>query len=150
MVEAGPRKVSRRVTVAAKPAAVFALVSDPRRHSELDGSGTVGEAVQADGPMTVGGTFSVKMTMFGLPYRITSKVTQVQADRLVEWRHPAGHTWRYDLAPARGGGTVVTETWDYTTVKVPKLYELLGMDKRNVTGIEKTLTKLRARFAAQT
>jgi hypothetical protein len=44
----------------------------------------------------------------------------------------------------------VTETWDYTTAKAAKLYELLGMDKRNVTAIENTLTKLRARFAAKT
>jgi hypothetical protein len=35
------RSVSRSVTVAAPPAAVFDLLADPRRHGEVDGSGTV-------------------------------------------------------------------------------------------------------------
>lgn len=35
------RSVSRSVTVAAPPAAVFDLLADPRRHAEIDGSGTV-------------------------------------------------------------------------------------------------------------
>lgn len=40
-VDAGPRAVSRRITVHAPAAEIFALVANPHRHPELDGSGTV-------------------------------------------------------------------------------------------------------------
>lgn len=145
-IEAGPRKISRKVTVPAPASEIFALVVDPRRHAELDGSGTVVSAVKADGPMQPGAKFSVKMKMFGLPYRITSKATEVVPDRVVEWQHPLGHKWRYELAETNGS-TEVVETWDYTTSKAPKVLELMGMPARNVAGIEGTLTKLRAKYA---
>lgn len=148
VVEAGPRAISRKVVVDAKPSEIFALVSDPRRHAELDGSGTVRSAVKADGPMELGGKFSVNMKMMGLPYRITSKVTALEPDRLVEWKHPLGHTWRYSLAEV-GAGTEVTETWNYADAAAPKMLEIMGMDKRNVDGIENTLAKLREKFAAK-
>ena len=38
-VDAGPQKVARRVLVKASAAEVFAIVGDPHRHPELDGSG---------------------------------------------------------------------------------------------------------------
>lgn len=41
VVDRGPRQVSRRVEVAAPAAELYAIVADPRRHHELDGSGTV-------------------------------------------------------------------------------------------------------------
>ena len=40
-IDTGPRKVTRRVLVTAPPAEIFALVGDPHRHPELDGSGTL-------------------------------------------------------------------------------------------------------------
>ena len=39
--DSGPRRVSRSVQVNAAAADVFALIADPHRHHELDGSGTV-------------------------------------------------------------------------------------------------------------
>ena len=33
--------VSETITVAAPPAVVFAILTDPRRHSRIDGSGSV-------------------------------------------------------------------------------------------------------------
>lgn len=151
-VESGARQISRRVTVAAPAADLFALVADPARHGELDGSGSVGDAVtSAAGPLRLGAKFSVRMHQYGVPYKITSTVTRYEAGRVLEWRHPAGHKWRYELvesAPVAGRPqTVVTETFDYTEAKAPKVLELLGMTKRNATGIEATLAKLRARYA---
>jgi hypothetical protein len=145
-VQAGPRRVSRRVNVGAAAAELFAIVADPRRHGELDGSGTVGDAVKVEGPLRLGSTFSVRMHQFGLPYRITSTVTGYEQNRLLEWRHPAGHRWRYEFAETGPGRTDVTETWDYSTSKAPKVLELMGMPARNTAGIEATLAKLRARY----
>lgn len=147
-VDAGPRRVSRRVTVAAPVASVFALAADPGRHAELDGSGTVGEPIKVSGPMREGARFAVHMHQYGLPYRITSTVTRFEADRVVEWQHPGGHRWRWEFAEAGPGQTQVTETFDYSTSKAAKVLELIKVPARNAAGIEATLAKLAARFTA--
>ncbi len=46
IVDAGPRRVSRSVEVAAPAAELYALAADPRRHHELDGSGTVRDNIK--------------------------------------------------------------------------------------------------------
>ena len=97
VVDAGPRRVCRSVEVAAPAAELFAMAADPRRHSDLDGSGTVQANLKAPSKLTVGSKFSTKMRMLGLPYRITSTVTLLQPDELVEWRHPFGHRWRWEF-----------------------------------------------------
>lgn len=145
-VQAGPRRISRRVSVGASAADLFAIIADPRRHGEWDGSGTVGDAVTSDGPLRAGARFSVRMHQFGLPYRITSTVTAYEADRLLEWSHPAGHRWRYEFKETAPGRTEVTETWDYSTSKAPKVLELMGMPARNTAGIEATLAQLKTRY----
>ncbi|MDF2825827.1 MAG: dimethyladenosine transferase, partial [Mycobacterium sp.] len=40
-VDAGPHQVSRSIDVDAPAAELFAMLSDPRHHHEVDGSGTV-------------------------------------------------------------------------------------------------------------
>jgi len=119
---------------------LFELVTDPHRHGELDGSGTV------KGPhrLSQDARFSVNMKQYGVPYRITSKVTQYVTDRVVEWQHPLGHRWRWELAPLPNGTTRVTETFDYSTVNglQVKALELFGVPKQNAAGIEATLKKL--------
>ena len=40
-VDAGPNQVSRSVEVHAPAGELFAIVANPRRHRELDGSGTL-------------------------------------------------------------------------------------------------------------
>jgi len=147
-VDAGPRRVSRRVVVNAPAASVFALVADPNRHAELDGSGTV-RARPVRGPqrLSPGSRFSVHMRMYGVPYSITSVVTAFEEDRLVEWRHPAGHRWRWEMTETRPGVTEVTETFDYSTSRAPRVLELLRMPAMNAKGIRSTLDALAARFA---
>ena len=91
-VDAGPQRIARRVVVNAPAAEVFAIVIDPHRHPELDGSGTVRD-IPIKGPhrLAVGDTFTVGMKQYGLPYKITSTVTDVEDGRVVEWQHPLGH-----------------------------------------------------------
>ncbi|HYJ54853.1 MAG TPA: dimethyladenosine transferase, partial [Mycobacterium sp.] len=61
--DAGPRTVSRSVHVAAPVAEIFALIVDPHRHPEIDGSGTVRD-VDVKGPdrLSKGDKFTVGMT----------------------------------------------------------------------------------------
>jgi hypothetical protein len=149
VVDAGPHKVSRTVDVRAPAAELFDLIADPRRHAELDGSGTVKEKVSGPDRLGEGATFSVKMTQRGVPYRITSRVTEFDEGRVVEWRHPMGHRWRWELETQSPESTRVTETFDYSHVGFvrAKGLELFGAPKQNARGIESTLTKLEARYS---
>ena len=145
--DAGPRTVSRSVQVAAPVAALFDQIADPHRHHDLDGSGTVRDAdVKGPHRLTEGDKFTVAMTQYGLPYKITSTATAVQENHLVEWEHPLGHRWRWELSEVSPGTTKVTETFDYSTAKVPFVVELLGFHKKNAEGIESTLTGLADRY----
>jgi hypothetical protein len=146
-IDAGPRRVARRVVVNAPAWEVFALLADPHRHPELDGSGTVRD-VEVKGPhrLAVGDEFTVGMTQYGLPYKITSTTTAVEEDRLVEWQHPLVHRWRWEVDETGAGTTQVTETFDYSTAKAPFVIELLGYQKKNAKGITSTLERLADRF----
>ncbi len=149
-VDTGPRKVSRAAEVHAPAAEIFAIVADPRRHGELDGSGTVHDTVSGPARLSEGARFSVKMTWYGLPYRITSRVTAFTPDRVVEWQHPLGHRWRWELVPSSGGVTRVTETFDYSRVGSLRArgLEIYGAPRHNAKGIEATLRKLQERYPA--
>jgi hypothetical protein len=151
LVDAGPLQVSRSVEVAAPAAELYAMAADPRHHSELDGSGTVCDNIRVPAKLAVGSKFSTKMKMYGLPYRITSTVTALKPNELVEWRHPLGHRWRWEFESLSPTLTRVTETFDYRNAgalkNALKYYELMGFRKANATGIEATLAKLHDRYA---
>ena len=153
VVDAGPRQVSRSIEVDAPAAELYAMVADPRRHHELDGSGTVGDNIKVPAKLVVGSKFSTKMKMYGTPYRITSRVTALKPGELVEWRHPVGHRWRWEFEPLSPTRTRVTETFDYREAGAIKnglkYYERMGFRKANAAGIEATLAKLRDRYAGQ-
>ena len=146
-VDRGPKAVSRSVVVDVPAEAIFARLSDPRRHHELDGSGTVGAGISGPNDLRQGDTFTVSMKQFGLPYRIRSTVTRLTENREIEWRHPGGHTWHWELEPLADGKTRVTETWDFATSRVAPIYRLIGLPKRNTAGIEATLRGLPAAIA---
>lgn len=152
-VDAGPKQISRSVEVAAPASELFAMVADPRRHRELDGSGTVRDNVGCPERVGPGSRFSTKMTMFGMPYRITSTVTEFKPERLIEWRHPFGHRWRWEFAALTPTTTRVTETFDYRDTGPVKdllrYYELTGFAKRNAAGIEATLQRLHDRYSQE-
>ena len=150
-IDAGPNQVSRAVEVQAPAAELCAIVADPRRHHEVaHGSGTVGDNINAPERLIPGARFSTKMKMFGLPYRITSTVTAMKPNELIEWCHPLGHHWRWEFATVTPTITRVTETFDYRDTGAVKdglkYYQRMGFAKGNAAGIEATLTRLRDRY----
>lgn len=151
-VRAGPRTISRWTEVSASAQELFAVLADPHRHGELDGSGTVKSTVKGPQRLTQDSTFSVNMKQYGVPYRITSRVTQYIPDRLLEWQHPLGHRWRWEFLPQPDGATCVIETFDYSTVArvQARAIELFGVPKQNAAGIESTLVKLQQQHATGT
>lgn len=150
VVDAGPGKISRSAEVNAPAAEIFELVADPRRHGEMDGSGTVKDTIDGPQRLSQDAKFSVRMRQYGVPYKITSQVTDFADGSVVEWRHPLGHRWRWELAPVADGVTVVTETFDYSQLSSVKAggLRLFGSLQHNAAGIEATLLQLQARYQA--
>ncbi len=84
------------------------------------------------------------MRMFAVPYRISNRVVEFEEDRLIAWRHFAGHRWRYELEPLGTSTTRVTETFDYSRMGPisAAIVRLAGFPEKNRRGIEQTLERL--------
>ena len=142
-----PAKVVSRSTIVSAPAQmIFDLLADPRRHGEIDGSGSI-QSAQLDAPerLSLDATFGMKMKI-GLPYKITNTVVEFEENKTIAWRHVGGHIWRYILEPV-DGGTKVTEQFDWNKSKAPLILKLRKSPQDNAKSIEKTLENLVKRFA---
>lgn len=141
-----PSKViSRSIIVPAPPGEIFEILADPRRHGEIDGSGTVkGARAAAPQRLSLGARFGMDMRI-GLPYRITNTVVEFEENRRIAWQHLGGHVWRYVLEPV-DGATQVTEEFDWTNNRSPLMLRLMNAQKRNAESIERTLQNLKDRF----
>lgn len=139
-----PRTVGASIVVDAPASAVFALLADPRRHHEVDGSMTVGTQVIGPRELLLGDRFRISMKLKGIPYAMTSTVTDLIPDRVIEWSLPAGHKWRWELTPQGDAQTRVTEIFDWSDAKIPWLIEKIQAPARNGRSIEESLKRLAA------
>lgn len=140
------RSVSRTVVIDAPADQIFALLADPRRHPDFDGSGTVKGQLKAPPTLSKGARFGMSMRVV-VPYTITNEVVEFEQDRLIAWRHFGHHVWRYELEPLDdkdGGGTRVTETFDWSGARSPRFIELMGYPKKNADSMDKTLVRLKS------
>jgi uncharacterized protein YndB with AHSA1/START domain len=138
--------ISESTTIDAPPDVVFAILADPRQHSRIDGSGSVGSVIAAPERLTAKGqTFTLRMKLFGVPYLIRNRVVEFEAGRRIAWRHFTANRWRYELAPTADGGTTVTETFD--TSRANKITDGVvrwaKFPERNREGIVGTLERLK-------
>lgn len=143
----GPDRVGRSVSVwriiDADPAAIFDVLADPRQHPVIDGSGTVRGVRWPEGErLQLGSRFGATMRQ-GVPYVIRNRVVELEPDRRIAWRHVMGHRWRYQLEPV-GGGTRVTETFDWSTARIPWVIERGGFPTSHPPAMAHTLARLDA------
>ncbi|WP_017583017.1 SRPBCC family protein [Nocardiopsis valliformis] len=134
--------VARSVVVDAPAKRIFDLVAAPSRHPEIDGSGTVQSALFGPERLELDSEFGMDMKMLGLPYRMTNRVVEFEEGQLIAWKHVGSHRWRYEFEELPEGGTLVTETFDYSRGQVG-FYILSGAPARNARGIERTLERLK-------
>lgn len=135
---------------------VFALLADPHRHQEIDGSGTVREAKGVPEKLTLGSEFGMSMH-FLVPYSMKSRVIEYDENRRIAWQTvptqgwlegvSGGRIWRYELEPVEGG-TLVRESWDISREKPltkPMVMRLAGKTRTNMARtlerVEQLLTR---------
>lgn len=121
-------RISTTRRIAAPARTIFELITDPRGHVLIDGSGML---VAADGTTrldSVGDAFEMDMDrepLGDLPlgrYRVRNVVTRIVADRELEWsvggvgRTPIGHVYGYQLRAVDEGTTDVTSYCDWSRV----------------------------------
>lgn len=136
------RAVSRSRLVHASPADIFAIVSSPAGHVQIDGSGSVRASIEGPDHLKLGDKFRMDMKM-GVPYKMWSTVVEFEQDRLIAWAHFGKHRWRFELEPV-GDDTMVTHTFDWSTARSPKFIELMGYPKKHPANLEATLERLAA------
>jgi len=119
--------VSVERLIAAPAERIFALLADPSRHHDIDGSGSVRGAKDSPPRLTMGAQFGMSMHL-GMNYSMTNEVIEFDDGKRIAWqtrpsgsfqgRFFGGRIWRYELEPA-DGGTLVRESWDISREKGP-------------------------------
>jgi uncharacterized protein YndB with AHSA1/START domain len=138
--------VSVERVISATPEQIFELLADPRNHSAFDGSGTVKAANDAAPTrLSLGAKFGMDMKM-GPSYKIQNEVVEFVEGKQIAWRHHGHHVWRYMLEPV-GGGTKVTEQFDYAKMRAKIVLYVLRSIPKNEKSMIKTLENLEKYFA---
>ena len=144
--------VSVERVIAAPAEKIFALLADPARHHDIDGSGTVRDARSDPARLEVGAEFGMSMHA-GIKYSTVNVVIEFEDDKRIAWQtRPAGNIqgrffggriWRYELEPT-DGGTLVRESWDISQEKGPVkgLLHVGRVKDHTRTSIEKTLANI--------
>lgn len=112
IVETDNEKIkSARIVINAPAEKIFAILTDPRRHKEIDGSSTIQENISGPDKLVLGSKFGMQMHL-GIDYRIRNTVVEYRENQLIAWRHLGRWIWRYELVNIGPQQTQVTETFD--------------------------------------
>ncbi|MFA7324580.1 MAG: polyketide cyclase [Candidatus Nanopelagicales bacterium] len=119
-------RVSSTRVIKAPASAIYALVSSPTGHVQIDGSGMLLASPDSTPVTAVGDTFVMHMDREPLgdidmgKYDVTVVITNIEPDRLVEWSVldnkglPWGHVYGYTLTPVGESSTEVTSYCDWS------------------------------------
>jgi hypothetical protein len=131
---------------------LFDLVADPTMHPVIDGSGSVRGIKGPKRKLALGDRFTANMRI-GLPYFISNTVVEYAEGRRIAWAHAGGWRWRWEFEeqePVDGEPiTRVTETFDWSTSRVPSYPTRLGWPEKNRRSMERSLNRL-ATYIAHT
>lgn len=133
------KQIEASRTVSAPPDRVFALVSDPKQHHAIDGSGFL-QGTTSDPITGVGQVFAMEMYSEQLgPWRTFNTVTEYEPAAALGWAPDldpdcplapklagitlGGHTYTYRLHET-GEGTEVRLVYDWSGVSDPRFEAL--------------------------
>jgi hypothetical protein len=117
-----PERISATRRIPAPAGRIFAVVTDPQGHVDIDGSGYLVARTAGRRLTGVGDVFEIDMYRDATgAYHVINTVTRFEPDAVLEWRpqapdkEPIGHVWGYTLVAA-DGGTDVTSYYDWSAV----------------------------------
>jgi hypothetical protein len=108
----------------------------------IDGSGTVKHTRSGPDRLALGARFGMAMHHL-VPYPVTNEVVEFEEGRRIAWQHLAHDVWRYELEP-RDGATLVRETFDWSRGRGGPVIQMMGIPRKNLASMEKTLERLAA------
>ncbi|WP_028935985.1 SRPBCC family protein [Pseudonocardia spinosispora] len=129
----GDRRLQVQRRIPASPEQIFSLLSDPARHTELDGAGML-RGLESGAIVTgTGQAFVMNMNQDGLgDYQMRSEVVVFERNRHIAWApaihppgalehvigplDPSGHRFEWRLEPTPDGHTLVTHIYDWSGV----------------------------------
>jgi uncharacterized protein YndB with AHSA1/START domain len=145
ILELGDERVlAAQIEIDAPAEVIFDILTQPRRHPEIDGSGSVQSVIEGPERLSLGATFKMRMKI-GLSYWVTNTVIAFEPNRRISWRHLLGNEWTYELTPLDGHRTLVRETDDvraagWKASLSPTIRKLPQVQR----GIAKSLVRLKA------
>jgi uncharacterized protein YndB with AHSA1/START domain len=147
------------VDIAAPPAAVWALITDIRRHPEFAGPSSITKSIEFDGPIEVGARWTAHEKFGPQKFDAPSEITSVEPGRSLEWvsfppmkdqnRGRGGHVvWGYVVEPSGEG----TRLEHYMRVLEPRkgalflktMYAVLSLPRKQREGGIATLANVKA------
>jgi hypothetical protein len=155
--ECKPVAVSRRIDAAAPE--IFAILANPGRHLDLDGSGMLREGGSNTIVVGIGDIFVMKMHSQALgDYEMNNHIVEYELNRRIGWEpelrdvdlpdgaplpigNRPGQRWSFELMPDGPNATVVTEIYDCS--RAPELVRTI-VDNGNgwIESMAKTLERL--------
>lgn len=129
---------------------LFDVLSNPHRHTELDGSGFCRGLDRGDRIEKVGQTFRMNMTgdHMGGEYQTDNVVSGYDPDKLLSWKtapagtEPPGWEWVWELEAQGPAATTVRLTYDWGQVADPELLAKVHFPLVSRSQLEDSLGKL--------
>ena len=146
--------VSRTIDAPAKD--LFAVLSNPERHAQLDGSGFVRSDEKTDRITGTGQVFRMNMAgdHMGGEYQTDNTVTGYRENHLLAWQTapadtpPPGWEWTWELQSEGSGSTTVTLTYDWAKVTDKALLQKISFPLVTEGQLEDSLNALAEQVAS--
>lgn len=139
-------------TIPAPTQDVFAVLTNPERHPELDGSGFVVSDEKSDRITGTGQVFRMNMTgdHMGGDYQTDNTVTGYDPNHLVAWQTapantpPPGWEWTWELTSQGSDSCEVSLTYDWSKVTDKDLLSKITFPLVERSALESSLDNLAA------
>lgn len=146
------RKITASRTIDASAQDIFAVLSNPERHAELDGSGFVRSDDRSDRITGTGQVFTMNMEgeHMGGEYQTDNHVIGFDENHLLAWKtapagtEPPGWQWVWELTSEGSDATTVSVTYDWSRVTDEALLEKVGFPLVPQEDLEASLGNLAA------
>jgi len=144
------KKITVHRTIDASTSEVFAVLSNPQKHVELDGSGFVVSDDRTDRITANGQKFRMNMSgdHMGGDYQTDNVVTGYDENKLIAWQtapageEPPGWEWLWELEDEGSDATSVTLTYDWSHVTDPEVLKNISFPLVSESELEDTLSNL--------